>query len=63
MSPRQSALVALMLSLLLGGIAVLAHPASAERLTDSDHGGRSVPPSLAPPRYPAQAIRMAQGRR
>lgn len=42
MSRRQSALAALVLSLLLGGIAVLAYPASAERLAGSDHGGRPL---------------------
>lgn len=46
MSQRRSALVTLVLSLLLGGIALLAHPVSAERLTGSDHGGRPLTANL-----------------
>lgn len=46
MFQRRSALIALVLSFLLGGFAVMAHSASAERLAGSDHGGRPLTATL-----------------
>jgi hypothetical protein len=46
MFQRRSAVIALVLSLSLGGLAVMAHSASAERLVGSDHGGRPLTATL-----------------
>ncbi len=42
MFQRRSVLIALVLSLSLGGFAIMAHSAGAERLAGSDHGGRPL---------------------